>query len=179
MKIYVVRHGLTKYNKLEKINGSLVDEPLEPEGIIQAEATSATLPDDITRIYVSPMLRTKQTAEILNRKLQLDLIEHSGLREIDFGNLTHRRWVDIIEEYGPDIRADYVAQIFDFTPLKGESAEQVTARITKLLTEIKQKNPTEKVLLVTHGGILRTLYRMYRNVEIAGAENASVHEFEI
>lgn len=86
MKIYVVRHGLTELNKQKRVNGE-IDEPLAPEGLEQARAAISLMPKSIKHIYTSPMIRAKQTAQTLNSKLNLVLIEHQNLTEIKMGSL--------------------------------------------------------------------------------------------
>ena len=180
MKIYAVRHGLTRHNKLKILNGQRINEPLEPEGVLQAKETAKNLPKNITAIYSSPMLRTKQTAEILNEKINLEISYHKELTEIDFGSFTGRSWVDINKEYKENIQNIYISQKYNFEPFNnGESVQTVKNRIIKIFDEIKGKKHDGNVLIVTHGGILRALYHIYKGYEIEGAENASIHEFEI
>lgn len=179
MKIYVVRHGLTNSNKTKRLNGQRIDEPLEPEGIIEVEEASQNLPDGIAKIYASPMTRTRQTAEILNKKLNLEISYHPELMEVDFGAFTQRSWLDIIEEFGEDSLTSYRSQQYDFTSHGGDSAKKVHTRVKKILAQIKESHPRENILIVAHGGIVRALYYMYHGQEIEGVKNASVHEFEI
>ncbi len=180
MKIYAVRHGLTKQNKLGILNGQRIDEPLEPEGVLQAEETAQNLPENITAIYASPMLRTKQTAEILNKKVNLEISYCNELIEIDFGSFSGRSWIDINKEHEENMQNLYISQKYNFEPFaNGESVQAVKNRLIKILNEIKGKKHTGNILIVTHGGILRALYHIYKGYEIEGAKNASIHEFEI
>ena len=61
MLIYIVRHGLTEWNKLKKLQGA-ADVPLAKEGILLAEKTGEALKDvkfDIC--FTSPLSRARQT----------------------------------------------------------------------------------------------------------------------
>ena len=80
MKIYVVRHGLTHSNKIGVLNGQAIDEPLEPEGIEQAKETAKNLPDKISKIYCSNMVRAVETAQILNKDLNIEIVYCPELR---------------------------------------------------------------------------------------------------
>lgn len=55
MKIYLMRHGETKWNKRSKLQGQ-VDIPLAPKGIEQAEMTSEGMKDiPFDHIFSSPL----------------------------------------------------------------------------------------------------------------------------
>ena len=102
MKIYVIRHGLTELNKQKKVN-SEVDEPLAPEGIEQAKAIIPLLPKTIRHIYSSPMLRAKQTAEIIISKLKIPISSIDELTEIRMGSsLAGKSWEEM--ENGLDLK---------------------------------------------------------------------------
>lgn len=180
MKLYVIRHGLTRSNKLKVINGQAIDEPLEPEGIEQVKEAIATLPSEITKIYSSDMLRTRQTAEILNHDLHLDLSFHPELREIEFGNLSGKSWSEIKEKYGEELWDTYVNQVYDFTSYKGESFDMARERVGNILEKIKSQHAdTDTVLIVAHGGIMRLFSHLYTNEHYEGTKNASLREFTV
>ncbi|MES3005639.1 MAG: histidine phosphatase family protein [Patescibacteria group bacterium] len=182
MKIHVIRHGLTKYNKLKLINGQSIDEGLEPEGFLQAEEAIGKIPKNVVRIYASNMQRTRDTAETINKKLNLQISYHSEVREVHFGTFSGRNWDDIAKEYGTKHREGYLAVDYDFTPFGGESSEMVKDRVKKLIDEIKKNHKDdEEVLIVAHGGILRIFHNLYGDKEVKHEyiENASVHEFEV
>ena len=64
MLLYVLRHGITQWNKLKKVQGA-VDIPLAPEGIELAKKTGEALKDihfDIC--FTSPLTRAKQTGAV-------------------------------------------------------------------------------------------------------------------
>lgn len=179
MKIYAIRHGLTINNKLKVLNGQRSDEPLEPEGIIQAQEAISKIPKSIKKIYASPMLRTRQTAEIINKGIKADLQHRDELKEVDFGTFSGRPWTEIMDEHGAAIKEVYLNQNYDFTPFDGESVTQVRNRLIKLINEIKLKEKDQEVLLVTHGGIIRAMYYIFKNELLKNNENTALHEFEV
>jgi broad specificity phosphatase PhoE len=80
---YYVRHGQTDSNKQKVAMG---DIPLNENGILQAEEAGKLLRDKNIKIIVaSPLLRTKQTAEIINKTLNVPIVYHDGLKEGDWG----------------------------------------------------------------------------------------------
>ena len=87
MLIYIVRHGLTEWNKLKKLQG-IADVPLAEEGILLAEKTGEALRGvkfDIC--FTSPLSRARQTAECVLGKRDVPIIPDKRIQEIDFGVL--------------------------------------------------------------------------------------------
>lgn len=154
MKIYVIRHGLTELNKKKKVNGE-IDEPLASEGIEQAHEAVNILPKTIKHIYSSPMLRARQTAEIISSKLNLPKSSWpEELREIQMGAaLVGKSWEEM--ENGLDLKQKHRSVEFDYRQFGGESVKDVKKRLIKFLKKINNKHQDFEVLLITHGGIIR------------------------
>ncbi len=152
MKIYVVRHGLTELNKQKKVNGE-IDEPLAQEGIEQAKEAISTLPDSITHIYTSPLLRARQTAEIIGSALKIPAFPVKELTEIHMGTLAGKSWEEM--ESGLELKEKHRSVQFDYQPFGGESVKDVHKRLVKFLKKINGKHIDDQVLIITHGGIIR------------------------
>jgi len=102
MEIILLRHGRTAGNTEKRYIGGRTDEPLCEEGI--EAARSAGVFHDVKKVYISPMLRVRQTAELLFPEAELTVLD--DLREMDFGvfegrspdemedDPVYRRWVD-------------------------------------------------------------------------------------
>lgn len=83
---YYLRHGKTDWNQQGLVQGQ-ADIPLNDTGIAQAYAAQKHFEKiKIDRICCSPLLRAKQTAEIINEKLQVPLISIEQLKEIYLGS---------------------------------------------------------------------------------------------
>jgi probable phosphoglycerate mutase len=87
MKLYCLRHGETRYNRLGLCNDDpAVDVRLTPEGMRQAEAAAERLKAvPIERIITSELPRTRQTAGIINRHHGVPLESHPALNDIRSG----------------------------------------------------------------------------------------------
>lgn len=88
MKIYLLRHGETQYNAEKRYLGR-TDVPLSPRGcgkLARADFMSET-------VYVSPLRRTAETAEILFPEARL--VPVPGLREMDFGIFEGRTYLEM------------------------------------------------------------------------------------
>jgi predicted dienelactone hydrolase len=85
---YYVRHGQTDINK----NGIVPenrDVPLNEKGILQAKEAAKLLRNKNIKIIVaSPLIRAKQTAEIINKALNVPIIYYDGLKEGSWGIAT-------------------------------------------------------------------------------------------
>jgi len=80
---YFIRHGQTDWNKAHQILCKDDDITLNETGLLQAANISKKLDFlKISRIYSSPLMRAKQTAEIINTRLAVDLQFHDSLGKI-------------------------------------------------------------------------------------------------
>lgn len=176
MKVYVIRHGLTELNKKWILNGQ-IDEPLSPEGITQAQSAISQIPETIKYIYTSPLLRAKTTAEIINLKLNLPLYHHPKITEIHMGTVAGKSWSEL--ENGEEMKKKHRSIKFNYKPVGGESSKEVKKRILEFIKEIKKKHKSEEVLIVAHGGIIRTMNLLINGKIIEeNIENASISEFD-
>ena len=166
MDIYCMRHGRTNFNDLLLCN----DDPkqtvyLTKKGIEQAESAALELchiPFD--RIIVSPLVRTRQTAEIVNRYHSVSIEVHPGLLDIRSG-------------FDGKPVADYFAAIAD-DPLHkrvngGESLLDHKQRIIRFIDWLKiQKDNT--LLIVAHEETLR-VFVAYFEGGIADHQLRDIH----
>ena len=84
--IISIRHGETDWNIKGRYQGQ-ADPPLNSQGLLQAQNLVEELlasPPDI--LYTSPLLRTRQTADILNNSLHIQVVDEPRLMEIHQGD---------------------------------------------------------------------------------------------
>ncbi len=173
MKIYFVRHGETESNVNKTATGQ-GDSPLTQKGIEDAEATAQELPLDFDIIYSSDIGRTKITTAILNKRLNLPVIYDERLRERHFGTLEGKTLSIIDPElYKKDHRQEY-----NYQPYGGESVEDVRIRLFNFIDEIRETQSDKKILIVTHGGIIRLLHHLLKGKVPEMIHHAYVHEFD-
>ncbi len=179
MILTLLRHGTTEMNKLGKTNGQTMDDHLSFEGREQIECLTKTLARDFDLMISSDLARTRETSEIINQELHLPVEFMSELREIHLGSLTGLTWEEINQKCGDNTMKDYFAQEYDFRPFGGESVDEVKARVFAYFDEIKEKHFNKKILVVTHGGVLRMLHYFLKGETLGVIDNATVHEFEV
>ncbi len=152
-RLAVVRHGETDWNSQGLIQGR-IDIPLNDNGIQQARALANELAaHPFDHIVTSDLQRAHQTATAIHTSLcePPHLNIEPRLRELHMGALQGTRVTD----------PSMIAEIFDgnHTPQGGEPVEEVDARLRELFLDLTA-HPAKQVLLVTHGGIVRALYRL-------------------
>ena len=160
MLIYIVRHGLTEWNKLKKLQGA-ADVPLAKEGILLAEKTGEALKDvkfDIC--FTSPLSRARQTAECVLGDRNVPIIPVKRIQEINFGDLEGGCVRDAEGNYIDTQVEMFFRDPVNFKrPENGEDIFDVIAR-TKDFWEEKTSDPslTDKTVLVaSHGCAVRAL----------------------
>ena len=175
MKLYVIRHGLTKCNVEKKYNGKL-DEDINEIGIEQAKKAQKIIKDlDIDLIICSPLLRARHTCDIINVN-NAPVIYDKRIEERDCGIYTGK---EIGEFYYTDFW-NYYSKV----KVEGlETIEELFKRVNDFLEEIKEKYKEKNILLVTHGGVARAVYFYFNEmpkdgmIKDYGASNCEVAEY--
>ena len=175
MKLIVIRHGETDLNKENRLQGSEgVNLPLNAAGQTMVEQLSNDLLISPEVIYASPLVRTQETAQILNKRFQVPIVTVPEIRERNFGTLSDKPRCEVDQQ----IILDDLEGHYDYRPYGGESVEEVTKRVREFVESLKTKKESS-VMLVTHRGVIRILYDLYPNNVIgANIVPASKHIFE-
>lgn len=145
MKIYILRHGETEYNTQKRYQGTR-DVPLSFKG--RSELVKAPFCPE--RVYVSPLSRALETAQILFP--EAEKTEVFDLREMCFGVFEGRSYIEMEKD------ADYIAWVGEDCMGRcpgGESRAEFIERSCKAFEEIVDnafKNNEKEVVIVAHGG---------------------------
>ena len=148
MKLYLVRHGMTRANERHLYCGS-TDLPLSPEGRAALEtAKKAGSWPRAERYYTSGMRRTEETLAILYPGVTGTALP--GLREINFGDFEMKSYETLKEDpqYLAWISGDNEKNVCPH----GESGAQAQVRAKKALEAILRGDVD--ALAVTHGGVI-------------------------
>lgn len=103
-------------------------------------------------IITSPLLRTRKLADFLAKTKSCKLETDFRLMEKHFGIWEGRAW----DEIEPNEIDAWAANVMNYAPSGGESAQQVILRIEDFLSDLKQL-PQRKIALVAHGGSIRAI----------------------
>ncbi len=178
MKIYLIRHGQTDWNIKGKIQGGH-DVLLNETGRRQAERLAEGMDSrPVSRIFTSTLKRAVETAEMINRRKNVEICPMPQLIEVEFGKWEGMTWDEIKEAYPKEYEC-WTLNPAEVTPPGGESQEQVKNRCVWTIKEIlKRTNGQEDVAVVSHGATIANLIScmMGDNQEESGiiVENASI-----
>ena len=107
-------------------------------------------------IVASPLQRCHDFAKEKSRDNNIAFVVEPDLREMDFGVWDGCLINDIHQQY-PEAFNAWLKNPMEFTPPNAESLAQVDARVQKALDGLLNQFEGQRVLLVTHGGIIRVL----------------------
>ena len=184
-RVYLLRHGETSWNADGNRYCGRTDLPLSVDGRKQARAASHALAAvPLEAIYVSPLIRSRETGELVSDAISLPITTDPRLIEIDFGaweGLT----ADEIAVADPSGRADWLN---DPTLARaggtGETGQEVSQRLQGLFHEIAATHSRSSIAVIGHNTANR-LYlaaslgaplASYRRIAL---ENASISIFEL
>lgn len=150
MKLILIRHGETEWNKQRRIQGCRSDTRLSQKGLEQADRLAAALRKErVDAIYASPMKRASETAQIIAEACKLQVHVFNELREIDAGEL------DGLFEH--ELTGPYETAWKEFrngnasTPLPGgESLQDVQKRTSWAVDRMLEKHIDGTVVVVAH-----------------------------
>jgi len=157
MKLYLARHAQTNYNVLKLANSDpAVDVHLSEEGIKQAENLGELLKEatyDI--VYISELPRTRQTAEIINKYHNKELVVDSRISDnkTGFESQPVSDFVSAVD----NAEDPWNAKFGD-----GESLNEAAERARNFIDELKTKD-YQAVLVVTHGFITQAIFAYLEN----------------
>lgn len=157
-KIHLIRHGKTAANTEGRYIGR-TDLPLSPEGLRDLLDMKTTMVyPGAAKFYTSPLMRCKQTMEVLYPGVQVKTVE--GLTECDFGEWENK---SIAQLKNDTAFAEWMEGTSGEIP-GGESTkafgERVCAAFEAVVEDLLRSGETEAVVC-THGGVIMMLMMTY------------------
>ncbi|MFA6459591.1 MAG: class I tRNA ligase family protein [Candidatus Paceibacterota bacterium] len=145
---FLMRHGEAENNTVGILNNRDLNKyHLTELGKSQVEkATTGLKKNKIDIIYVSPLLRTQETARIVAEKIGIDpasIITDARLHEFDTGVLDGHPLSELTEKF-PDVTR------FEKWPEGGENYQMIKNRVGEFLYELEGKHKGKNILIVTH-----------------------------
>ena len=157
-RILAIRHGETDWNAAARIQGH-TDIALNAHGRWQAQRLAEALAHEaIAAVYTSDLARARATAAPLAAVTGAPLRVDIELRERHFGSFEGSTF-DEIERRAPADAARWRAREPDFAPGGGEALADFYARCVAVATRLAAAHAGATIALVSHGGVLDSLYR--------------------
>jgi probable phosphoglycerate mutase len=154
----LLRHAETEWNRERRIQGQQ-DAPLTSNGRKQAEGWGRALGKyQLDHLVSSDLGRAKLTADLINQSLKLSYSLEPRLREQDWGSWSGVKFSDLKAD---DLKVQE-RRGWHFRPAGGESRLEVLERSQQALVDTARRLRGDRILVVTHGGVIRCLlYRLY------------------
>ncbi len=175
---YLVRHAPVKGVRKGIYNDADVDAHLPP--VAEIHRLADRLPEDALW-YVSPLMRTRQTAEALRGQLANpgEISYVNALREQNFGDWQGLSFEEIWQKIKGLPAHNWSLLAAETTPPNGESFQDVRTRAAKFLLENMDKEPACPRVLVTHAGIIRAMIGIMLGLEDNIALSLGVETFAV
>ena len=158
MNIYIMRHGTTIWNE-KGITQGRTNNRLSKKGIELTNKVSEEYKDiNFDIIYASPLFRTIQTANIMNKYHNVKIVKNLNLIEIDQGYFTGKHKDDLTKE-------EKIVKNKRLSEYGMESYESVCNRCKLFLNELVTKS-YKNVLIITHNCSATLLEDLIKEIKI-------------
>lgn len=155
-RVYLVRHGETKWNSLLRFQGQ-TDIPLSERGRQQATLLARRLAgEEFQSCYASDLSRAFETAEILAEAHGMAVQAIPALRELNFGAWEGLTIPEIKTLFSEEIKQWWESPLTTRIP-GGETLAEMAERSTLAIKRIIDTHSEGNVLVVSHGGAIRSI----------------------
>jgi 2,3-bisphosphoglycerate-dependent phosphoglycerate mutase len=150
--VIFMRHGQAESNVSRILAGRHMKSHLTEHGRQQVVDSAKQLMKNIAieKVYVSPVTRTVETAQIVCQILGTDYVIDERLYETEMGRLVGMNYEEVTTKHGDVLNRFYS----DYDPILEsfgvEAFASVKHRITSLLDDLSQKHEDSNVMMITH-----------------------------
>lgn len=153
--LYFIRHGQTEWNAIMRMQGQW-NSDLSDLGRKQADVNGQFLKSQrIEKLFVSPLDRTRQTAEIVNQHLNVPMTFDDRIMEWDTGDWSGHLYADVKVKWKKEWEA-LEADRFNYRGPNCENYPDMIARSTPFLEEL-HNDQADNIGIVSHGLIGRVM----------------------
>lgn len=171
--LLIARHGEAHCNVDQIVGGPNGCRGLTDRGRTQIRRLADRLRQThhrhpISLIYTTPLLRTRQSSELIAHELGIDLAIAPDLREQDHGIADGLPWTDVVARFGgvPALEPDRAVAH------GGETWTHYLDRSARALADILARHEGERVLVVGHGETLDTAFQLFLNIPTTSRSQA-------
>ena len=169
-EIILIRHGETEWNSQQRMQGHS-NSDLSTEGRGQIQALGKWMKYvSFDHIYSSDTLRALQTAKAITQYTGHTLHLDKRIREKNLGVFEGLTSNEAKERF-PDVYNLFKTAGKKYVIEKGESTQQLLDRSLEFIEEIRLRHPDQRVVIVTHGGVVRVLMKHTLGLSIDAPTN--------
>lgn len=166
-ELILIRHGQSHANVNPVVAGMRGDRGLTDTGRRQARLLRDRLRAENTTadvLYASTLPRAQQTARYVAEALELPIKDDDDLQELRVGEADGMSNDDWSARW-PGLRESMATHPFqEFAP-GGESWATFLARVGSALTTLVTRHPDQRVVAVTHGGVIHASFSVAFELE--------------
>jgi probable phosphoglycerate mutase len=165
MRLLLIRHGESTGNVEARLQGHL-DYPLSERGRLESERLARRLASErIDALLTSPLLRARETADLVAGQLGIAPVEHDVLKERDVGEAAGLTREEIIARFPDFVRARTEGRTEMDIP-GWESDKAFGERVQRALSAVTNGHDAKTVAAVTHGGVIAQICRIVLRMPI-------------
>lgn len=154
----LVRHGATEYSLAKYFSGmGGKDVPLSPLGIEQVRAAAREVVErgHVDAVVASPLLRTRQSADIVASLAGAEVDVVDGIAECSFGEWDGHTFAEVMERWPAEL-SSWLAST-DVAPPGGESFAECAARVEEARRQILEAYAGKRVVVLSHVSPIKIL----------------------
>ncbi len=175
--LLLIRHGETAWNRVRRMQGH-IDIPLNDEGQRQARSLARALQGEPpAAIYASDLQRARDTAQAVADLHQMPVHIDRALRERCYGAFEGLMYDEISHHY-PEAFALWQARDpharFPAGERDAETGEEFHQRSVDAVTRLARQHAGQRIVVVTHGGVLDCLYRAAHALPITSPRDFAI-----
>lgn len=175
--ILLIRHGETAWNRLRRMQGH-IDIALNDAGQRQARSLGRALQGERpAAIYASDLRRARDTAEAVAGPHHMTVQIDMALRERCYGAFEGLMYDEISRQY-PEAFALWQSRDpyarFPAGEREAETLEEFHQRSVEIVTRLAQRHAGQRIVVVTHGGVLDCLYRAAHDLPITSPRDFAI-----
>ena len=172
-ELLFIRHGETDWNRQQRFQGQ-IDVPLNALGHAQAVRLGQRLAVEThDALFSSDLTRARETAAPLAAAWGRPPVLVAGLREQSFGVLEGLDVPTIQQQHGA-LWQQWLEHRADFALPGGESLRQFHTRVMHAVRELAGAGAGQRLVVVTHGGVLDMLWRTANGLPLDGLRECEI-----
>ena len=170
MDIYIMRHGKTFWNEQGRIQGQSRNRLSHNGRILVEQVSNECRGVDFDIIFSSPLMRTMQTSNIMNKYHNVKIVKEPRLIEVSQGDFTGRFKSGLTEE-------EKILKAVRSKTRGMEGLDSLILRTKNFYDEIKSSG-YNKILIVTHNYNSSILEKLILNQSLVDVGEESIRNFK-